>query len=156
MKEKRGSRKKKARRAATAASSRRPIDHREGREPASSDTMHETFEAPTSAIADLDDVLGRTLTNATRSAADFNLQLLEIGRSNANSAFDFACRLIGTQSPADLIELSVAQARKQFESFTAQAQQLATFAQREHADPAASLSPGAAGAFGRARSHKRG
>ena len=145
MKEKRGSRKKKARRAATAASSRPPIDHREGREPASSDTMHETFEAPTSTIANLDDVLGRTLTTATRSAADFNLQLLEIGRSNANSAFDFACRLIGTQSPADLIELSVAQA-----------QQLATFAQREQADPAASRSPGTAGAFGRARSHKRG
>jgi hypothetical protein len=62
------------------------------------------------------------MATATESAVDFNLRLLEMVRDNTNSAFDFARRLIAVTSPSEFLELSVAQARKQFESFTEQAQ----------------------------------
>ena len=94
----------------------------------------------------MDSAIARTLTTASRSATDFNLQLLEMVRSNANSAFDFAHRLMGMRSPSELLEVSATHARKQFESFNAQTRQLATLAQVGWADAAAPLTRGAASA----------
>jgi hypothetical protein len=90
-----------------------------------------------------------TLTTATRTAADFNRQLLEMARSNTNSTFDFARRLIGMQSPSGFMAVSVAHARKQFESFNEQARQLATLAQEGRSDPATPRADGAASSFSR-------
>ena len=98
---------------------------------------------------DVDSALARTLTAATRSAAGCNLQLLEMARSNANSAFDFAHRLIGMQSPSELLEVSATQARKQFESFNAQTRQMAMLAQEGWAGAAAPFTTGVASAFAR-------
>ena len=114
-------------------------------------------EAAKPAIPDLDNSLGRTLTTAIGRTANFNLQLLEIARSNTNSALDFARRLIGLQSPSEVLEVSVAHARKQFESFNEQARQLATLAQEGRADPANPRAVGAASSFARvARTDKPG
>ena len=96
------------------------------------------------------------LTTATRSAADFNFQLLEMARSNANSAFDFAHRLMGMQSPSKLLEVSFTEARRQFDSFNAQTRQLAALAQEGWADTAGPLTTRAASAFATVtRSEKR-
>lgn len=162
MKEKIAGRKKKtaSNSPATGVYGRRPTErHEASREFAQASTanVRETFEQTKSGIQDLDNVLERTLTTATRSATDFNLQLIEIARSNANSAFDFARQLIGMQSPAELLGLSVAHARKQFESFTGQTQQLATRDQKGAADAAEPLATGTASATNNvARSGKRG
>ena len=105
---------------------------------------------------DVDSAITRTLTTATRSAADFNFQLLEMARSNANSAFDFAHRLMGMQSPSKLLEVSFTEARRQFDSFNAQTRQLAALAQEGWADTAGPLTTRAASAFATVtRSEKR-
>jgi len=105
---------------------------------------------------DVDSALARTLTAATRSAAGCNLQLLEMARSNANSAFDFAHRLMGMQSPSKLLEVSFTEARRQFDSFNAQTRQLAALAQEGWADTAGPLTTRAASAFATVtRSEKR-
>jgi hypothetical protein len=156
MKEKIGARAKKsaARAAATGVSGRKPTKRDEAsREFAQTRTAHirPAVHEDNSGKRDVDSAIARTLTTATRSAAaDFNLQLLEMARSNANSAFDFAHRLMGMRSPSELLEVSATHARKQFESFNAQTRQLATLAQEGWADAAAPLTSGAANAFARA------
>ena len=155
MKEKIGGRAKKsaARAPANEVSGRKPRKRGEAsREFARTSPAHiqPTVQEDNSGKRDMDSALARTLTAATRNAADFNLQLLEMARSNANSAFDFAHRLMGMQSPSELLEVSATHARKQLESFNAQTRQLATLAQEGWADAAAPITIGAASAFARA------
>jgi hypothetical protein len=138
-----------ARPPATGASGRKPSKRDDaGREFAPSRAhVQPTAQEGNSSKRNVDGAIARTLTAATKSAADFNLQLLEMARSNANSAFDFAHRLMGLQSPSELLEVSATHARKQFESFNAQTRQLATLAQEGWADAAAPLTIGGASAF---------
>jgi hypothetical protein len=125
MKKKIAARAKKsaARAPATGAFGRTPTKRGEaGREFAQTSPAYiqPTLQEGNSAKRDVDSAIAPTLTTATRSAADFNLQLLEMARSNANSVFDFAHRLMGMQSPSELLDVSATHARKQFESFNAQ------------------------------------
>ena len=154
MKEKIAARAKKsaARAPANEVSGLKPTKrHEASREFAQTSPAHiQRVQEGNSGERDVDSAITRTLTTATRSAADFNFQLLEMARSNANSAFDFAHRLMGMQSPSKLLEVSFTEARRQFDSFNAQTRQLAALAQEGWAHAAAPLTTGAASAFARA------
>jgi hypothetical protein len=93
-----------------------------------------TFEQAKKSTVESNKTPEQTMATATKSAADFNLQLLEMMREHTNTAFDFARRLIAVTSPSEFLELSVAHARDQFESFSAQTRQLAALAQRPTAE----------------------
>ena len=115
MKKKIAARAKKsaARAPATGAFGRTPTKRGEaGREFAQTSPAYiqPTLQEGNSAKRDVDSAIAPTLTTATRSAADFNLQLLEMARSNANSVFDFAHRLTGMQSPFGRLSHTCAQA----------------------------------------------
>ena len=84
-------------------------------------------------------VMQRTYATASKGAADFNLNLLEIGQANMNAAFDFARQLTSVKSPSEFFELSAAHARKQIETFTEQTQRLTTLAQTVTTDAAQPL-----------------
>ena len=112
--------------------------------------VQETFEKAKTTTEEGNKVLERTMATATESAVHFNLRLLEMVRDNTNSAFDFARRLIAVTSPSEFLELSVAQARKQFESFTEQTQHLAALAQKVAADTVAPLQSGMMSTFNKA------
>ena len=75
-------------------------------------------------------VMEQTYSAASKGAADFNLHLLEMAQANMNAAFDFARQLTRVKSPTEFLELSTAQVRKQFETFSGQTQQLTTLAQK--------------------------
>ena len=65
-------------------------------------------------------------------------KLIEATRVNTNAAFDFYTELMTVKSYSDVIELSTAHARKQFEAVTAQTKDLAALAQKmatETAEP---------------------
>ena len=109
--------------------------------------VQETLEKAKTTTEEGNKVLERTMATATESAVHFNLRLLEMVRDNSNSAFDFARRLIGVRSPSEFLELSVAQVRKQFESFTEQTQHLAALAQKVAAETVAPLQSGMMSTF---------
>jgi phasin len=69
-------------------------------------------------------VMEQTYSAASKGAADFNLQLLDITQANMNAAFDFARQLTRVTSPSEFFELSTAQVRKQVETLTKQIQDL--------------------------------
>ena len=81
----------------------------------------------------------RTYSTASKGAADFNLHLLEVAQENMNAAFDLARQLTRVKSPSEFFELSTAQARKQFETFSGQTQQLTALAQKVTTDAAQPL-----------------
>ena len=69
-------------------------------------------------------------TNAAKGATDYNLKVIEIARTNTNTAFDNACELLGVKSLSEFVELSTKHARKQVEAMTAQTKELTELAQK--------------------------
>jgi len=74
------------------------------------------------------DLLERTYTTVAKGAANYNLKIIEIARTNTRAAFDYAHELLGVKSASELIELSTARMRKQFDIVSAQNKALCTLA----------------------------
>jgi phasin len=90
----------------------------------------ETYEKMKSAAEEATDVLEDTYATATKGAADYGLKMIEAARENTNAAFDFASQLMTVKSLSEMVEVSTAHTRKQFETLTAQSKDLAAIAQK--------------------------
>jgi phasin len=90
----------------------------------------ETYEKMKSAAEEATDMIEYTYATASKGAADYGLKVIEAARENTNASFDFATKLMTVKSLAEVVELSTAHARKQFEAFTAQSKDLAALAQK--------------------------
>ena len=108
------------------------------------------YEKTKAAAEETNRVIEQTYSALAKSAADFNVQWIEIVRFNTNSAFDFSRQLVGVKSPSEFLELWAAHARKQFENFTQQAQHLAGLAQKVTTDAVGPLQAGVKSAFSKA------
>ncbi len=75
------------------------------------------------------DFFENTYEAAAQRAIDYNHKLIEIARTNTRAAFDYLDKLLGVKSPSELMELSTAQMRKQFEIASAQNKELCALAQ---------------------------
>ena|SRR5690349_6731710 len=89
-------------------------------------------------------ILEDSYANASKGAAEFNLKALDALRTNVNAAFDYTRELLGTQTLAEAVELSSSHVRKQFETLSAQAKDLADTAQKIAADASGPIKAGAA------------
>jgi len=90
----------------------------------------DTYEKMKAAAEEATDVLETTYSTATKGASDYGLKMIEAARLNTNAAFDFAGELITAKTLSEVIELSSAHARKQFESLTKQSKELNALAQK--------------------------
>ena len=84
-------------------------------------------------------VLEQAFSTASKGVAEFNLKLVDLMRSNTEAAFDFARQMTTVKTPSEFFELSTGHARKQFETFTEQAKQLTTLAQKLAVDTSAPI-----------------
>jgi phasin len=82
------------------------------------------------------DVLEDTYAAASKGASDYGLKVIEAARANTNAAFDFATQLMTVKSLSEMVELSTAHTRKQFEALTTQSKELAAIAQKVATDSA--------------------
>ena len=96
----------------------------------------ETYEKMKSAAEEATDVLEDTYATATKGVSDYGLKMIEAARENTNAAFDFASRLMTVKSLSEVVELSTAHTRKQFEAISNQSKQLIAIAQKVAADTA--------------------
>jgi phasin len=69
-------------------------------------------------------------TSASKGASAYQAKVMEFIKSNTTSALDFAQELLGAKSPSEALELWTTHARKQFETFTAQAKELTELSQK--------------------------
>jgi phasin len=90
------------------------------------------------------DLLQSTYATAAKGAADYNLKIIEIARTNATTAFESAREMLGVKSLSDFVVLSTEHARKQFEVMTAQTKELTELAQKATTEIAAPLKAGTA------------
>lgn len=114
-----------------------PVAFREFAEKGASQAK-ETYEKMKAAADEATDLLEDTYATATKGAADCGLKMIEATRANTNAAFDFYTDLMNVKSYSDVIELSTAHARKQFEAMTAQTKEFTTLMQKmatETAEP---------------------
>ena len=77
-------------------------------------------------------------TSASKGASAYSAKLMEFMKANTTATLDFAQELLGVKSPSEALELYNSHARKQFETFGAQAKELAEIVQKvatETAEP---------------------
>lgn len=85
--------------------------------------------------------------SATKGAGDFTNKVIDIAKTNTESAFDFAQSLLGVKSLPEAFELVNSHARRQFEVLTAQSKDLAALGQKVATDAVEPMKAGAANAF---------
>jgi phasin len=87
--------------------------------------VRETFERMKSAADAATNVIEETYVTSTKGASDYGLKVINGTRINISAAFDFYAKLMTMKSFSDVVELTTAHARKQFEAVTAQSKELA-------------------------------
>ena len=102
---------------------------REGTETSSAQTK-QAFEKTTAATADATNLMKDSYSTAVRCSQDYNAKFIEFAKTNTEAAFEFARQLTAVKSPTEFFELSTNHSRKQFETLTEQARELATLAQK--------------------------
>ena len=73
-------------------------------------------------------------TSATKGASAYNAKLIEFFKANTSSSLDFAQELFGVKSPSEALELWTTHTRKQLETMSAQAKELAELSQKVAAE----------------------
>lgn len=96
------------------------------------------------------DVLEDTYATASKGASEYGAKVIEISRINTNAAFDFFGKLLAVKSVSEVVELTTAHARTQFETMTAQAKELASHAQKVATDTAEPIKSGFTSAINKA------
>jgi phasin len=95
------------------------------------------------------DAFEETYAIVTKGGADYGLKLIEAARTNTNAAFNFYGELMAVKSIAEVVELSTAHARKQFDALSVQTKELAVIAQKATVDTSESVKTGVSNAFSR-------
>jgi phasin len=90
----------------------------------------ETYEKMSVASTEAADLIQNSYLTAVKGVQDYNNKFFQFAHENTNAAFDFVQRMSGVRSPSAFVELSTEHARKQLESLTEQAKELATLAQK--------------------------
>jgi phasin len=84
------------------------------------------------------EALEASYTTASKGTTDYGLKVIEHARANTNAFFDYVESLLGVKSASDLVEVTTAHSRAQFESLTAQGKELTALCQKvatESAEP---------------------
>src|SRR3954465_12570060 len=69
-------------------------------------------------------------TRGSKGASEYSAKLMEMMKANTSANLDFAQQVLGVRSPSDAMEMWTSHVRKQYETFTAQARELAELGQR--------------------------
>jgi len=96
----------------------------------------ENCEKMRAASGEMAEALRETYSTNAKGAADYGVKVIEISGVNTNSAFDFLTNLAGTKSLSEVIQLSAAQSRRNFEVASAQNKELWDLVQKVAAETA--------------------
>jgi len=107
----------------------------------------ENYEKMKAAAEEATDLLEDTYATASKGAADYGVKVIEVARANTNAAFDYATELLAVKSLSEVVEISTAHARKQFETLTEQGKELAALAQRVATETTEPVKEGMSKAF---------
>jgi phasin len=107
----------------------------------------DSYEKMKAAAEEATDVLETTYSTATKGASEYGLKVIETARTNTNAAFDFAGELLAAKTFSEMVELSSAHLRKQFEVLTQQSKELGSLAQKVATEAAEPIKSGVTKVF---------
>jgi phasin len=110
----------------------------------------ENYDKMKTTAEDATDVLEETYSTASKGCSGYGLKVIETARVNSNATFDLLGELLTAKSYAEMVELSTAYMRKQFDVLTAQAKELTEEAQKVASDTAEPIKESFTSAFGKA------
>jgi phasin len=110
----------------------------------------ENYDKMKSTAEEATDVLEETYSTASKGCSGYGLKVIEASRANANATFDLMTEMLTAKSYAEVVELSTAFMRKQFEAMTAQAKELSGEAQKVCSDTAEPIKESFTSAFNKA------
>ena len=87
------------------------------------------------------------LGSASKGASDYSAKLIEFMQTNTNATFDFVQELVGVKSLPHATEVWTNHTRKQVETFTAQAKELAELAKKVATETVEPIKAGASKIF---------
>jgi phasin len=90
----------------------------------------QTFDKMSAATSDAANLMRDSYSTAFRRAQDYNAKFVEFAQANTEAALAFVHELSSVKSPTEFFELSTNHSRKQFETLTEQAKELAALAQK--------------------------
>jgi phasin len=102
----------------------------------------DNWEKMKAATEEATGLLEDSFATSSKGAADYSLKLIEISRANTDAAFDFFGELVTGKSISEVVELSAAHARKQFDAVSAQTKELTALAQKIATEAAEPLKAG--------------
>ena len=110
----------------------------------------EAFEKMSAATAETTDLIKNSYSIAVKGAQEYNAKVNEFAQTNTKVALEFVQKLLGVKSPSDVIELSTDHSRKQYETLSEQAKELAALAQKATLATIEPLKTGVSKAFSQA------
>ncbi len=78
----------------------------------------------------------RSFDAAGQGATAFNRKIVDIARRNVDASFDLATSLVGAKNLTDIVQLQASFRRKQFDTLTAQAEEVRALSTKVTADAA--------------------
>jgi len=90
----------------------------------------QAFDQMSAAAADATKLMNDTCSTAAKGFQDYNAKFMEFTQTNIGAAVAFFEQLRTVKSPSEFFELSTNHSRKQFETLTEQARELATLGQK--------------------------
>ena len=111
---------------------------------------HSTFDKMSSAAEEATGAAQETYSSAVQGAREFNLKVIEIARTNANAAFDYAQQLMSVKSLPEFVDVANTHTRRQMEAVPEQTRELTELAQKVATDTAGPLASGFAKAANKA------
>jgi phasin len=107
----------------------------------------DAYEKMKAAAEESTEMLETCYSTASKGSTEYGMKLIEIGRANTNAAFDYFESLFGVKSASELVEITTAHARTQFEALSAQGKELTALAQKVATDTAEPIKTGVNKAF---------
>jgi len=102
----------------------------------------DAYEKVKAAAEESTEMLEACYSTASKGSTEYGLKMIEIARANTNATFSFIESLFGVKSASELVELTTAHSRTQFETLSAQGKELAGLAQKVATDTAEPIKSG--------------
>jgi phasin len=90
----------------------------------------ENLETMSAAAGEATNLLKHGLATNLKGTQDYSAKVLEFANANINAAVEHVTKLLSAKSPMEFFALSNEYAKRQFEIFTRQAQELAAIVQK--------------------------
>jgi phasin len=95
------------------------------------------------------DAFRQTCSTNAKAATDYGVKVIDFSNVNTAAALDFLTNLVDAKSPSEIMNLSVAQARKNFDAASAQSKELWDLAQKVATEASEPMKRGVAGVLQR-------